>query len=153
LAFAKLRLDQFDDKKQLVHARGLQIDRASLGMRTNAELERCARSVWAYDRIMYYKARETEPTTVAVMIGLTEHEMEKAQAEDEPSLMALYYAVKTLAGTIRRNTGERFEVHEAQQLVADLQTFLDAAGSENDPRIRRNLADIRTLLGSIQPIA
>jgi hypothetical protein len=130
LAFAKLRLDQFDDKKQLVHARGLQIDRASLGMRSDAELERCARSVWAYDRIMYYKAREAEPTTVAAMIRLTEHEMEKAQAEDEPSLMALYYAVKTLAGTIRRNSGERFDVHEAQQLVADLQTFLDAAGSK-----------------------
>ena len=79
--------------------------------------------------------------------------MEKAQAEDEPSLMALYYAVKTLAGTIRHNSGERFDVHEAQQLVADLQTFLDAAGSENDPRIRRNLADIRAFLGSIQPIA
>jgi hypothetical protein len=153
LAFAKLRLDQFDDKKQLVHARGLQIDRASLGMRSDAELERCARSVWVYDRIMYYKAREAEPTTVAVMIRLTEHEMEKAQAEGEPSLMALYYAVKTLAGTIRRNSGERFDVHEARQLVADLQTFLDAAGSENDPRIRRNLADIRALLGSIQPIA
>lgn len=153
LAFAKLRLDQFDDKKQLVHARGLQIDRASLGMRSDAELERCARSVWAYDRIMYYKARDAEPTTAAMMMGLTEHEMEKAQAEDEPSLMALHYAVKTLAGTIRRNSGERFDVHEAQQLVADLQTFLDAAGSENDPRIRRNLADIRAFLGSIQPIA
>ena len=153
LAFAKLRLDQFDDKKQLVHARGLQIDRASLGMRTDAELERCARSVWVYDRIMYYKARETEPATVAMMMGLTEQELEKAQAEDEPSLMALYYAVKTLAGTIRRNSGERFDVHEAQQLVADVQTFLDAAGSKNDPRFQRNLADIRAFLGSIQPIA
>ena len=148
LAFAKLRLDQFDDKKQLVHARGLQIDRASLGMRTDAELERCARSVWVYDRIMYYKVRDAEPTAVAMMIRRTEQELEKTQAEDEPSLMALHYAVKALAGTIRRNTRERFDVHEAGQLVTDLQAFLDAKGCENNPRICRNVAEIRACLGS-----
>jgi hypothetical protein len=151
LAFAKLGRDQFDDKKQMIHARGLAIDRNSLGLHTDADLERCARSVWVYDRIMYYKARDTEPATVAVMVRLAEQELEKAQSEDEPSLMALHYAVKTLAATMGRNAGEPFETDKARRLVTELQEFLDRAGRDNDPKIRRSLSEIRARLGSIQP--
>jgi len=149
LAFTKLRRDQFDDKKQMVHVRGWRVDRASLGIRTDEDLERCARSVWDYDRIMYYKARETEPTTIASMIGCVGQELEKAQAEDEPSLMALHYAVKSLASTIGRATGEAYDRREAASLLDEIEEFLNAAGPNSHPKIRRNIADIRTMLTTI----
>jgi hypothetical protein len=85
------------------------------------------------------------------MVRLAEHELETAQAEDEPSLMALHYAVKTLAGTIRRSTEEPFDTDEARRLVAEVREFLDGKGSDNDLKIRRTVSEIRGLLGSIQP--
>jgi hypothetical protein len=54
------------------------------------DLARCARIVWDFDRIMFYKACETEPTTPFEMIGLVGHELEKVQAEEEASKMALH---------------------------------------------------------------
>jgi hypothetical protein len=151
LAFAKLGPSQFDDKKRLVHARGARVDRASLGLRSAEDLERCARSVWDYDRIMYYKAREVEPTAVSRMIGLAEHELEKVQAEDEASKMALHYSVKALASTMRDRTQEQFDSREAARLLEDLQTFLDRSGSDDDDaKIRRNMAEIRSIVDSRQ---
>jgi hypothetical protein len=146
LAFAKLSFDQFDDKKEMIHERPWPINRASLGLRNEADLERCARSIWVYDRIMYYKARECEPTSVATMVRLAAQELEKAQAQDEPSLMALHYAVKTLLATMRSGADTAFDAREVEHLVAELQSFLDSAGVENNPKIRRNLTDIRALL-------
>ena len=149
LAFTKLRRDQFDDKKQMVHVRGWRVDRASLGIRTDEDLERCARSVWDYDRVMYYKTRETEPTTIVAMIGCVAQELEKVQAEDEPSMMALHYAVKTLGSTIGRGTGEAYDRRETASLLDELEEFLNAAGPNEHPKIRRNIAEIRTLLAAI----
>ena len=149
LGFAKLKLNQFDDKKRLVHARGLRVHRAALGLSSDAELERCASSVWEYDRIMYYKARETEPTAISTLIGLVDHELEKTLAEDDASKMPLYYAVKTLLRTIRENADERFDQSEAGRLVEDLQHFLDGSRSEeDDPRLRRNVTEIQQIVAS-----
>ena len=112
----------------------------------------CARSVWDYDRIMYYKATEIEPTAVPTMIGLGEHELERVQAENEPSKMALHYSVKTLASTIWSGTREPFDRAEALRLVDDLQDFLDRSGADDDnPKIRRNLGEIRGILDSLRP--
>jgi hypothetical protein len=145
LAFAKLQINQFNDKKRLVHAKGLRIDRTVLGLRTPDDLERCARSFWDYDRIMYYKARETEPTTVSTMIELAAQELERARAEEGASKMALHYAVKTLASTIRRNT-EPFDRGDALRFVDDLERFLDASGSGEDSGLRLNAREIRETL-------
>jgi hypothetical protein len=154
LAFAKLGRSQFDDKKRLVHSRGWRVDRASLGLKSAEDLERCARSVWDYDRIMYYKARETEPTAVSAMIGLAEHELEKVQAEDDASKMALHYCVKTLASTMRDGVPDQFDVRKAALLLDDLKTFLARAGSDDDdPKIRRNMAEIRIIIDSPQQAA
>ena len=151
LAFAKLGPSHFDDKKRLVHSRGWRVDRTSLGLKSAEDLERCARSVWDYDRIMYYKARETEPTAVSAMIGMAEHELEKVQAEDDASKMALHYSIKTLASTMRDGALDPLDSRKAALLLDDLQTFLDRSGSdEDDPKIRRNMAEIRVIVASRQ---
>jgi hypothetical protein len=149
LAFAKLKLNQFDDKKRLVHARGWRIDRTALGLRTLDDLERCARSVWDYDRIMYYKVREIESVPVATMLGLAGQELERVRADEDGSKMALHYAVKALASTIRRDT-EAFDRGETLRFVEDLEQFLNASGSRDDDPVKRNLAEIRKSLESRQ---
>jgi hypothetical protein len=143
LAFAKLRKSQFDDKKRMIHAKGLRVDRASLGLASPADLERCARSVWDYDRIMYFKACESDPIPVGTMLALVGQELEKMQAEDEASKMALHYSIKTLVSTMRKSPNDTFDARDAARLVDDLQKFLDGSGPENnDPKIRRNVAEV-----------
>ena len=149
LAFAKLKKSQFYDKKRLVHSKGLRIDLASLGLRSAEDLARCAGSVWDFDRIMFYKACETEPTTPFEMIGLVGHELEKVQAEEEASKMALHYSIKTLVRTIREASSDSFDSREALRLMDDVQKFLNRSGSEDDDlRIRRNVTDILEILAT-----
>ena len=80
------------------------------------------------------------------MVRLAAQELEKAQAQEEPSLIALHYAVKTLLRTMSGGAGQAFDAHEVAHLVEELQSFLDRAGVENDPKIRRNVTDIRAFL-------
>ena len=152
LAFAKLKKSQFDDKKRLVHFKGLKIDSTSLGLRSAEDFARCARSVWDFDRIMFYLACETEPTTPSEMIGLVRHELEKVQAEEEASKMALNYSIKTLVRTIREASSDSFD-REASRLMDDVLKFLNRSGSDDDDRpIRDNVTEILKIFGhSLSP--
>jgi hypothetical protein len=105
--------------------------------------------VWDFDRIMFYKACETEPTSPFEMIGLVGHELEKVQAEEEASKMALHYSIKTLVRTIREASSDSFDSREALRLMDDVKKFLNRSGSEDDdPRIRSNVTDILEILNS-----
>jgi hypothetical protein len=152
LQFAKLQRDQRDDKKRVLHARPVPVGWASLGLRSAEDLERCARSVWDYDRILYYKARESEPVALSTLVGLVGHELERASAEPEGSRMALHYAVKTLTGTLRRAAPETFDRGEVARLVRDLQQFLAreaaAAAKDDHQKIQNNVEEMRTILAS-----
>ena len=152
LAFAKLQRNQRDDKKRILHARGDPVGWAALGLRSAEDLERCARSVWDYDRIMYYKAREAEPTTASAMIALVGQELERVSAEPETSKMPLHYSVKTLARTIRGAPPARVDTGDAAALVRDLDDFLKGAVADDEhPKIRQNVEDIRSVLGLPPP--
>lgn len=147
LDFAKLRLTGFDDRKKLVHWKGLRIDRRALGLRTEAELERCGRSFWEFDRAMYYLARETDPTSVALMTGAVAQELEKLQANPvDASAMPLHYAIRALLASLRRGMARGSDPDDVSGLLDQVQDYLRESGRDAGRQIQRKLGQVRSLL-------
>lgn len=149
LDFAKLTRDQFDDKERLVQSKGTPVALAKLGFESDAELEVCARSPWQFDRIMYYKVRESAPTNVDTMTRFVEREW--VEAEDVgpmASKMPLHYAIKAWLSALEKSTAEPFSGRQVDRVLCGVQEYLNrtAKSDDDDPKIRSNLKLIGGLL-------
>jgi hypothetical protein len=154
LDFAKLTRDQFDDKKRLVQVKGMPVVPAALGLESEAELEACARSLWQYDRIMYYKVRESAPTSIDAITSLVEHEWLEAEAEGTAaSKMPLHYAIKAWLAALEKPAAEPFSARIVERVKSGVQAYLDrtAKSDDNDPKIRSYLNLIGEMLSRSTP--
>ena len=141
-------MDQFDDKKRLIQSKGTPVDRAALGLESEAELERCARSMWDFDRIIYYRVRRDEPTSAEAMTRLVEQELHQTEADGPgASKMPLHYAVKAWLSAFERDSSAPFDVGQAKRVIDGVLIFLDrtAKPDDDDPKIRAHLAEIRRI--------
>ncbi|HEU0199977.1 MAG TPA: hypothetical protein VFR86_06035 [Burkholderiaceae bacterium] len=154
LDFAKLTRDQFDDKKRLVQATGVPVVPAALGLESDAELEACARSLWQYDRIIYYKVRESAPTDIDTMTSLVEREWLEAEAEGAAaSKMPLHYAIKAWLAALEKAAAEPFNARIVERVMSGVQAYLDrtAKSDDSDPKIRSYLKLIGEMLNRRTP--
>jgi hypothetical protein len=156
LEFAKMSLDQRDDKKLLIESKGTPVDRTRLGLGSD-DLDQCARSAWKFDRIIRYKIAESNPTDADTMMGLVEYELQQTDAiGNDASKMPLYYSVKAWLANLKRAQRAPLDIGKASSLAADVQSFLDRStrprdSGANDPKIRANLESIRKLVESRAP--
>ncbi|MBS0592960.1 MAG: toll/interleukin-1 receptor domain-containing protein [Proteobacteria bacterium] len=151
LQFAKMSVDQFDDKKRLVQSKGTPVDRAALGIESDADLERCAHSLWDFDRIIYYRVRLDEPVAAQAMANLVQEELDRTEADGPgASKMPLHYAVKAWLGALEKTPSMPIDAVQADRVIDAVQAFLDrtARPNDDDPKIRRHLADIRRIARS-----
>lgn len=154
LPFAKMDKAQFDDRKRLVQSKGSPVDRRALGLAADADLERCARSTWDFDRIIYYRVRRDEPAPPDTMCRLVEEELHQAEADGEAaSKMPLHYAVKAWLSALEKQPAAPFDAVQAARVADGLLIYLDrtAKPGDDDPKIRAHLAAIRLLVDGAAP--
>ena len=151
LAFAKMTRDQFDDKKRLVHSKGMPVDRAKLGLSSESDIERFARSMWDFDRIMYYRIRLEDPASAESMARLVEQELHQAEAEGpRASKMPLHYAVKAWLTAMESGPTAPFDARQAKRLIDGALIYLDrsATPQDDDPKIRGHVQEIAKIIES-----
>ena len=145
LAFAKLTRNQ-SDKKRIVHARPAPVTWQSLGLASEALRSRCERSPWVFDRIMAYKARESEGSDASSAIALASDELERHAAYPDGGAMPLHYAVKMLAAVLAAAAPQPRDRAELGRVVEELKGMLQTDTGDDHPKIRRNLAVIESLI-------
>jgi hypothetical protein len=148
LQFAKMSVDQFDDKKRLVQSKGTPVDRAALGVESDVDLERCAHSMWDFDRIIYYRVRLDHPVSADAMAKLVQEEVDRTEADGPgASKMPLHYAVKAWLGALEMAPPIPFDAVQAERVSDAVEAFLDRTvkPSDDDPKIRRHLAEVRRI--------
>jgi hypothetical protein len=141
LAFERLQPSEFLERKILI--RSAQI--ASVE-------DRCRRSYWQYDRIVFYLSRGTSADLTEQCEWVRE-EVERARAADSAgSAMPLHYAVRSLAAALRKQNPAGDVLEEIRRAVEEARAYLGKS-ERSEPPVTANLDRIESLVQDLTPRA
>jgi hypothetical protein len=117
---------------------------------SEGELEKCASSLWEFDRIYFYLVQEqTGSASLEELIDSVQQEFERMRAVDGgSSLVPLHYAIRALKTRVR--TGEppagTVEASELVRLLTNIDRVINDFGIDPGRQVRDNLEEVLVLL-------
>jgi hypothetical protein len=148
------KMSSFDARKTIViHPAEREIEgayRRNQPRLSERELNRCAASLWEFDRIYFYLVQErTESASIDRLIGGVEQEFEKVRAvEGGGSLVPLHYAMRALKIRLRaKDPSERVvAAPDLDGLLGRIEQVIKDFGLDPGRQVRHNIDELRTLL-------
>jgi hypothetical protein len=142
------------------HALQQDLDAGKEPRLSHDELDRCAASLWEFDRIYYYLVQERSgAASIERLVEAADQEFERVRALDGgASLIPLHYAIRALKRQFRqrqqdRNSGE--QAGRIRRLLTHIKRLVDELGLDKGQQLRDGIDDFQTLLDehAAEPIA
>jgi hypothetical protein len=117
---------------------------------TEEELEKCASSLWEFDRIYFYLVQEqTGSASVEQLIDSIQQEFERVRAvEGGSSLVPLHYAIRALKTRVRagESPAGSAEASELDRLLTNIERVINDFGLDPGRQVRDNIEEVRALV-------
>jgi TIR domain len=150
------KIASFDARKTiLIHPMERAIQQEREGRRQprleRDELERCAASLWEFDRIYYYLVQEGSPeASLPRLVDAVEQELERVRSvEGASSLVPLHYALRAFERRYRNARQDPGVIELAMRirpLVTRIASFVGEFELDKGRQLRDNLDELQSLL-------